>query len=186
MHLNVRQGIVLPAIIGLVALLANAAVFFGRTYPAARERSAAQALYDRNESELHVVRQQIRSLETVGRGALAAGSDLQGFLDQRLLDDSRWPEVSAYLRDSAADAGVRLERVDHSEESVQQLDAVRRQMSVLGAGSYAAVRSWLLALQQGPGLFFVDQVEIDGSGAALLSVQLTAIALTRADSPVKP
>lgn len=186
MRLIERQGIVLPATIALVVLLANAAVFGGRTYPAWRARSAAQAAYDRSESELHTVRQQIRSLETVGRGALAAGEDLDVFLGERLLDAARWSEVSLHVSASANDAGVSVERVGHSEEPIEQLNAVRWQMSVFGAGSYSAVRKWMSTLREGPGLIFVDKAEIGGDGGPLLSVELTIVALLRADSMVKP
>ncbi len=186
MRLTQRKGMILPAAIALVALLANAAVFAVSTYPAWRDQSAAQAAFDRSESELHAVRQQIRSLETVGRGALAAGEDLDVFLGERLLDAARWSEVLLHVRASANDAGVRLERVGHSDEPIEALNAVRWQMSVFGAGSYAAVRDWMSTLRDGPGLIYIDRAEIGGSGGDLLSVEITVVALLRAESPVRP
>ncbi len=186
MRMTQRKGIVLPAVIALLVTLANAAVFAARTYPSWSERSAAQALYDRSESDLHAVRHEVRSLETMGRGALAATNDLRVFLDEKLIDASSWSEVLRHLRDTADAAGVRLERVDHSEEPVQQLNATRWQMAAFGAGSYAAIRSWMESLRDGPGLLYVDRVEMGGSGGAVLSVELTLVALLRADATVRP
>ncbi len=181
MRMSSRQGITLPIVIALLAVGANAVVFFARTYPDARQRSAAQAAYDFSESELHALRQEIRTLETVGGGALAADDGLQVFLGAWLLDTSRWSEIRAHVRDAARDAGVSLERADHTVEAIDQLDAERWQMSLLGAGSYTAVREWMAAVGDGPGLMFIDRAEIGGAGGPVLSVELTVVALLRAE-----
>jgi hypothetical protein len=178
--------LVLPAVIALGALLANAAVLAARTYPAWRERAAAQAGRDAADSELHAVRQQIRTLETMGRGVLAAGEGLEVLLGQRLTGIAGLPEVLQHVRDTASAAGVRLERIDHAVEPVASLGAVRWQMATLGAGSYGAVRAWLAALREGPGLLYVDRLEIGGSGDALLAVEVTLVVLLRTEASVIP
>lgn len=175
-----------PALIVLVALLGNAAVFAARTYPAHRAAARAQAAYDAAESDLHAARQQFRSLQVTGGDALRAADDLRAFLNDRLDSTSNLPETLAYLRASAAAAGISLENIDYSAEPVAQLDALSLGMSVRGAGSYAAVRRWIAALRQGPGLMFVDSVEIGGAGGPVLSVELTAVAMLRAEGATTP
>lgn len=189
---NHRSSIALPALIAAGALLANAAVLAVHSYPAWRERAAAQTARDAAESELHAVRQQLRVLETMGHGTLAAGDGLQAFVEQRLAGTAGLPEVLQHVRDSASGAGVRLERIDHAVETVESLAAVRWQMSTLGAGSYGSVRAWLAALRDGPGLLFVDRLEIGASAGAAgaegspLAVELTLVALLRAETAVTP
>ena len=170
----------------VVALLGNAAVFAVRTYPARRAAAQAQAAYDAAESDLHAARQQFRSLQVLGGDALRAADDLRVFLNQRLDSTSSLPETLAYLRASATAAGMSLENIDYSAEPVEQLDALSLGMSVRGAGSYAAVRRWIAALRQGPGLMFVDSVEIGGAGGLVLSVELTAVAMLRAEGASTP
>jgi type II secretory pathway component PulM len=186
MRMSARQGFIVPAVIALLVLLANAVVFVARTYPESRERAAAQMAHDRSESDLHIVRQQIRELETVGGSALAAHDDLRLFLDGRLLDSTSWSAVTQHVRNAARDNGVTLERVDHSVEAIDQLGAERWQMSVFGAGSYASVRAWMSALGEGPGLMFVDRAEIGGAGGPVLSVELTLVALLRSEATAEP
>lgn len=187
---NERTALALPALIAAGALLANAAVAAVHTYPAWRERAAAEAGRNAAESELHAVRQQIRTLETIGRGALAAGNDLEEFVERRLTPATAGlPQVLQHVSDAAAGAGVRLERVDHRVEPIEPLGAVRWQMSTIGAGSYGQLRAWLTALREGPGLLFVDRLEIGGSGNPgdpLLAVELTLVALLRTDATVTP
>ena len=181
-----QRGLVGAALIVLVAVLINAAVFAGRTYPTWRERVDAQRAYDQGESELHAVRQELRSLQVLGHGALLARDDLGEFLVERLHRTSSLPEAREHVRTSAEESGITVERVQYSVDSVDRLDAVYTGISVFGAGSYTALRRWIAELRKGPGFMFVDRVEIGVSGGSLLSIELTAVALLRVEEPVIP
>lgn len=181
-----QRGLVAAALIVLVAVLINAAAFAGWTYPAWRERVEAQRAYDHAESELHAVRQELRSLQVLGRGALLARDDLGEFLAERLHRTASLPEAIAHVRTAAEDSGIIVERVQYSADSVDQLDAVHMGISVFGAGSYTALRRWIAELRKGPGFMFVDRVEVAGAGSSLLSIELTAVALLRVEEPVIP
>lgn len=184
-HHLLRRGVLLPALIGVLAFAGNAAVFVAATYPQHRERSRALEAHAAAAGRLHSVRQQMRSLRVLGGDALRARQDLQVLLEQRLDPMSRLPEALAFMRTAAADAGIVLENIDYSVEPVEALDALSLGMSARGAGSYGAIRQWIVALRQGPGLMFVDSVEIAGTGT-VLSVQLTAVAMLHVTEATRP
>jgi len=186
MRLKETRGLIWPALIALVARVVNGAVFVAKTYPGWHERQAAQLQYDQGERELYSVRQQLRTLQVLGGDALVARDDLGALLAGRLLHTSELPQVLAHVRASAGESGVRVESIDYAAEPVAELEAIRLQISVRGAGSYTAARSWMSRLREGPGLMFVDRAEIGGSGGSVLSIEVTAVALLRAGEVLLP